>query len=318
LLTTGVDAKTCKLIVLDQNINSMTEFKQIIGRGTRLREDYQKLYFTIMDFKGATRLFFDEDFDGEPVMIYEPKPDDPILPNEEITLDDITLGATGDSDIEDLEPPIYDTNTSETSHLDQSQRRSKYVIDDVNVKLAVQLEQYLDADGKLITEDYRVLLKADIQKTLQAEFGSLSNFLRRWNESERKQAVLEQLLKQGISLQTLQKAVPKGTELDAFDLVAHVAFNQKPLTRRERANQVKKRDVFGKYSEQAKAVLEALLDKFSEHGVQDIEDPKVLELPPFDQFGSKTQIRRGIFGGVDEYSQAIHELEQALYDDKSA
>lgn len=312
LLTTGVDAKTCKLIVLDQTINSMTEFKQIIGRGTRLREDYQKLYFTIMDFKGATRLFADPDFDGEPVVIYEPKPDEPVVPPE-VTEPPISG---------EPEPPPYlpqpdggeDDPPSATAGGSGGEGRIKYYIDDVKVRVAVERSQYLDADGKLITEDYRVLLKDDIRKTLQAEFGSLTDFLRRWNSADRKQAVIEELAEHGVPLAVLQQAVANGDELDAFDLVAHVAFNQKPLTRRERANNVKKRDVFGKYGEQARAVLEALLDKFADHGVQDIEDAKVLELPPFDQFGSKTQIRRGIFGSIEQYTQAVQELEQALYD----
>jgi type I restriction enzyme R subunit len=305
LLTTGVDAKTCKLIVLDQNINSMTEFKQIIGRGTRLREDYQKLYFTIMDFKGATRLFADPDFDGEPVVIYEPKPDEPVVPPEITEV----LGTS------EPEPPPYGPGPIGGDDTGGGgEGRTKYVIDDVNVRVAVERSQYLDADGKLITEDYRVLLKDDIKKALQAEFGNLTDFLRRWNSAERKQAVLEELAEHGVPLPILQQAVANGSELDAFDLVAHVAFDQKPLTRRERANNVKKRDIFGKYGEQARAVLEALLDKFADHGVQDIEDAKVLELPPFDQFGSKTQIRRGIFGSLEQYTQAVRELEQALYD----
>ncbi|WP_019866545.1 EcoAI/FtnUII family type I restriction enzme subunit R [Methylovulum miyakonense] len=306
LLTTGVDAKTCKLIVLDQNINSMTEFKQIIGRGTRLREDYQKLYFTIMDFKGATRLFADPDFDGEPVIIYEPKPDEPVVPPDDQPT------TTGNP----TPPPdegTYDVGSEGTAGVGEG--RTKYVLDDVDVRVAVERSQYLDADGKLITEDYRVLLKDDIKKSLQAQFGSLTDFLRRWSESERKQAILDELKDQGIPLEVLQQAVANGAELDMFDLVAHVAFNQKPLTRRERANQVKKRDIFGKYGEQARMVLEALLDKFADHGVQDIEDSKVLELPPFDQIGTKTQIRRGIFGSTENYAQAIHELEQALYDE---
>ncbi|WP_339754746.1 DEAD/DEAH box helicase family protein [uncultured Marinobacter sp.] len=308
LLTTGVDAKTCKLIVLDQNINSMTEFKQIIGRGTRLREDYQKLYFTIMDFKGATRLFADPDFDGEPVVIYEPEPGDPVIPPE-----DINPPTTAEP-----ESPPYGPNPSSGDDAptgeDTGGGRIKYVLDDVNVRLAVERSQYLDANGKLITEDYRVLLKDDIKKMLQAEFGTMSDFLRRWSSAERKQAVLEELAEHGVPLIILQQAVSNGSELDAFDLVAHVAFDQKPLTRRERADNVKKRNVFGKYGEQARAVLGALLEKFADHGVQDIEDAKVLELPPFDQFGSKTQIRRGIFGSVEQYTQAVHELEQALYD----
>jgi type I restriction enzyme R subunit len=310
LLTTGVDAKTCKLIVLDQNINSMTEFKQIIGRGTRLREDYQKLYFTIMDFKGATRLFADPDFDGEPVVIYEPEPDEPVVPPEIIEPPE-----TGETN-----PPPYGPGTPGEdapgggSGSGGGEGRIKYVVGDVNVRIAVERSQYLDVDGKLITEDYRVLLKDDIRKSLQATFGTLTDFLRRWNATERKQAVLDELAEQGVPLEILQQAVANGSELDAFDLVAHVAFDQKPLTRRERANQVKKRNIFGQYGEQARAVMEALLEKFADHGVQDIEDAKVLELPPFDQFGSKTQIRRGIFGSVEQYTQAVLALEHALYD----
>jgi len=310
LLTTGVDAKTCKLIVLDQNINSMTEFKQIIGRGTRLREDYNKLYFTIMDFKGATRLFSDPDFDGEPTYIYEPTEDDPIIPPEEEQpegSDDEELGGVDDG------YPENEPGGSTGGGI--SEPRIKYVIDDVNVDLAVERSQYLDVDGKLITEDYRVLLKDQIEQSLKQSFGSLNDFLRRWGESERKQVILEELAEQGIPLDVLQQAVPNGSEFDAFDLVTHVAFNQKPLTRKERANNVKKRDVFGKYGDQAKTVLEALLDKFADHGVQDIENPKVLELPPFDQIGSKTQIRRGIFGSLEQYNQALSDLEEELYKD---
>lgn len=306
LMTTGVDAKTCKLIVLDQNIKSMTEFKQIIGRGTRLREDYQKLYFTIMDFKGATRLFSDPDFDGDPVVIHEPKGDEPVVPPDDAG--DQHLLSLGD------QQPANDGNNPQPTALKTGVERVKYVLDDVSVRLAAERSQYLDADGKLITEDYRVLLRDDIRRALQAEFGTLTDFLRRWNSADRKQAVLEALAEQGVPLVVLQQAIPNGNELDAFDLVVHVAFDQKPLTRRERASKVKKRDVFGQYGEQARAVLEALLDKFADHGVQDIEDAKVLELPPFDQFGSKTQIRRGIFGGVDQYIQAVQTLEQALYD----
>jgi type I restriction enzyme R subunit len=309
LLATGVDAKTCKLIVLDQNINSTAEFKQIIGRGTRLREDYQKLYFTIMDFRGATRLFADADFDGDPVVIYEPGPHDPVVPP------DAAEAAGAD------EPDLPSYGTGPAGVFDPAASggaggdgRPRYVIDDVDVRVAVERSQYLDADGRLITEDYRVLLRDDIRKVLQAEFGSLGDFLRRWNGAERKQAVLEELAGHGVSLEVLQQAVPDGQALDAFDLVAHVAFDQKPLTRRERASQVRKRDAFGTYGEQARAVLEALLDKFADHGVQDIEDARVLELPPFDQFGTRTQIRRGIFGSVEQYTRAVHELEQALYD----
>lgn len=310
LLTTGVDAKTCKLIVLDQTINSMTEFKQIIGRGTRIREDYQKLYFTIMDFKGATRLFADPKFDGDPVVIYEPKPNDPIVP----PVDD-PLPIVAES-----EPPPFTPEPSGGGDDGggSGEGRIKYFIDDVDVHKAIERSQFLDADGNLITEDYRVFLKGEIRKSLQAQFGSLRDFLRRWSEAERKQAVIDELKGLGIPLEALQEAVPGSEDLDAFDLIAHVAFDQKPLTRQERANNVKKRNYFGKYGEQAQAVLEALLEKYADHGISDIEDVKILELPPFDQYGTKTQIRRGIFGGVDKYSQAIIELEQALYSEMRA
>lgn len=310
LLTTGVDAKTCKLIVLDQNINSMTEFKQIIGRGTRIREDYNKLYFTIMDFKGATRLFADPDFDGEPVVIYEPKPDEPVVPPD-IIEQPPTVGTA-----EPPQPP-YAPEPSGGSTGD-GEGRTKYYVDDVEVRTAAERSRYLDADGKLVSEDYRVFLKDDIKKSLRAQFGSLTEFLRRWSQAERKQAIVDELKDQGMAIEVLQQAIPSSADFDLFDLVAHIAFDQKPLTRKERANNVKKRNYFGKYGDQARAVLESLLEKYADHGITDIEDPKVLELPPFDKYGTKSQIRRGIFGSPEKYSEAITELEHALYNDKSA
>ncbi|MDD2389057.1 MAG: DEAD/DEAH box helicase family protein [Desulfobacterales bacterium] len=313
LLSTGVDAKTCKLIVLDQNINSMTEFKQIIGRGTRIREDYHKLFFTIMDFKGATRLFADPLFDGEPVVIYEPKPDEPVVPPEESGPNwPPVVGETPEL----CDPPVSTGLDSQST--DVGSGRIKYYLDDVAVSTAVERSQYLDADGKLITEDYRVYLKEEIKKTLQDQFGSLKGFVRRWSTTERKQAVIDELNALGIPLSVLQKAVPNADELDIFDLIAHIAFDQKPLTRQERANNVKKQNYFGKYGDSARAVLEVLLEKYADHGIGDIEDSKILELPPFDQYGTKTQIRRAIFGGADNYSQALTELEQALYSQQSA
>lgn len=311
LLATGVDAKTCKIIVLDQNINSMSEFKQIVGRGTRIREDYQKLYFTIMDFKGATRLFADPDFDGEPVVIYEPKPGDSILPPEGIGTED---NGQSIQSFDSAEFPEQDNSKPRAG----IQRRDKYYVDDVDVRTAIERSQYLDVDGNLITEDYRVYLKEELRKTLQTQYGSLNEFLRRWTETDRKQAIIEELKEQGVSLEVLEQALPNSRDLDIFDLVAHIAFDQKPLTRRERADNVKKRNIFAKYGDQARAVLEALLEKYADHGITDIEDSRVLELPPLDQYGTKTQIRRGIFGSVEQYSQAITELEEALYEEKSA
>lgn len=311
LLATGVDAKTCKLIVLDQNIESMTQFKQIIGRGTRIREDYGKLYFTIMDFKGATRLFQDEKFDGEPVMIYEPKSDEPIIPADDEGADkSIVL----ENPPNDAEGAVGDDRGDEGSGEVTLGGRTRYYLDDVLVGPGVERASYLDEHGKLISEDYRVFLKGDIQRTLRQQFTSLDNFLLRWNDAERKQAVVDELKEHGIPLSHLSQAVPNGTDLDVFDLVAHIAFDAKPLTRRERAELVKKRDYFSKYGEQARAVLDALLEKYADHGITDVEDPAILELPPFTALGTKTQIRRGIFGSNEAYSKAITELEHALYD----
>ncbi|MBU1172682.1 MAG: DEAD/DEAH box helicase family protein [Proteobacteria bacterium] len=316
LMTTGVDAKTCKLIVLDQNINSMTEFKQIIGRGTRLREDYQKLFFTIMDFKGATRLFADPDFDGEPVVIYEPGEDDPVVPPEDDGQGETLTDGNGNPVLPENSYPDADPDWDTTNEV--REKPAKYHIDDVAVRTAVERSQYLDVDGRLITEDYRVFLKEDIKRTLTDQYQTLHDFLRRWNESDRKKKVIDELERSGIPIDVLKQAVTGSEAFDVFDLVSHIAFDQKPLTRRERADNVKKRNYFGKYGDQAREVLESLLEKYAHNGIADLEDPKVLELPPFDRFGSLTQIRRGIFGGNDQFTQAITELEQALYDnDKS-
>jgi type I restriction enzyme R subunit len=314
LLATGVDAKTCKLIVLDQSINSMTQFKQILGRGTRIREDYNKLYFTIMDFKNATRLFQDKDFDGEPVTVYEPGPDEPVVPPEDLTSPDST-GDTGDTVGLDTEAGSSEFSDSDlvATQIRESTSQPRYTIDDVRVRAAIERSQYLDANGRLVTEDYRVLLRDEIRKTLRREFASLADFLRRWTGAERKQAVLDELAEQGVPIEVLREAVPNGHALDAFDLVAHIAFDQPPLSRRERAEHVRKRNYFGQYGDDARAVLDALLDKYANHGIVDLEDPKVLELPPFDRIGSKTRIRRGIFGGSENFSEALTELERQLY-----
>jgi type I restriction enzyme R subunit len=312
LLSTGVDAKTCKLIVLDQTINSMTQFKQIIGRGTRIREDYNKLYFTIMDFKGATRLFYDPEFDGDPVTVYEPGPNDPIVPPLDDGTDDADkkpdpLGE-GDGNRDPKNPP-NDDSIPETIH---------YVIDDQPVMIAAERSSYLNEHGQLVTEEYRVMLKEDIRKTLQSEFSTFTDFLRRWNDADRKQAVMDELKEQGISLAALRRSIPNGDQVDAFDLIAHIAFDQPPLSRKERANNVKKRNYFTKYGDEARAVLEALLEKYADHGISDIEDPRILELPPFSELGTKTQIRRGIFGSNENYSRALSELEKMIYEQESA
>lgn len=187
------------------------------------------------------------------------------------------------------------------------------MIDDVKVSLAVESSQYLDENGKLVTESYRSSLKQQVKNSIKAEFKSLDDFLKRWNKADRKQAIIDELSVHGIKLDVLQQAIENGDQLDLFDLITHLAFDQKPLTRRERANKVKKRDVFGKYGDQAKLVLDGLLEKFADHGVQDIEDAKILDMPPFNRIGTKYQIRREIFGSPQKYKQAIQDLEQALY-----
>jgi type I restriction enzyme R subunit len=292
LLSTGVDVQTCKLIVLDKRIESMTEFKQIIGRGTRINEAYGKVYFTIMDFRKATELFADPDFDGDPVQIYEPKGDDPIVPPE-------GPGETSDED----ETIVCGV---EVGPRGKCQRRTKYYVRDVEVNLVAERIQYYGKDGKLITES----LNDYTRKAVRNNFASLHDFLSRWTSADRKQAIVEELENEGILLEALADEV--GTDFDPFDLVAHVAFGQKPLTRRERADNVKKRNYFAKYEGVARAVLEALLDKYADEGLSNIEDPKVLKIQPFDQYGTPSEIV-DVFGGKAKYFQAIRELEENLY-----
>jgi type I restriction enzyme R subunit len=293
LMTTGVDAQTCELIVLDRRINSMTEFKQIIGRGTRINEDYGKLYFTIMDFKRATALFADPDFDGDPVQIYEPAPDDPPTPPETGEEDEAGTGPERPGTTDDP-PPGEPGGTT------------KYYVDDVEVRVATERVQYLDADGKLITES----LKDYTRKTVRKAYVSLDAFLNAWNDAERKQAIIDELNNQGVFLEELAEQV--GRDYDPFDLVCHVAFDQPPLTRKERAEQVKKRNVFAKHGDQARAVLDALLQKYADAGIKSVESLEVLRVDPFARFGTPVEIIK-LFGGKPGYLAAIRELETALY-----
>jgi len=293
LLSTGVDAQTCKLIVLDKQIQSLTEFKQIIGRGTRINEAYGKAFFTIMDFRKATELFADPAFDGRPVQIYEPKGDDPITPpedpsqqsedEEEIIVEGVQVGPTR-----------------------RGERQIKYYVDDVEVNLVAERIQYYGKDGKLVTES----LNDYTRKAVNKNFASLDDFLRKWTSADRKQAIVEELENEGILLNALAEEV--GKDFDPFDLIAHVAYGQKPLTRRERAENVKRRDYFSKYSEKARAVLEALLDKYADEGLTNLEDPNVLKVQPFNRYGTPTEIIQE-FGGREQYFQAIKHLEQQLY-----
>jgi len=283
LLSTGVDAQTCKVIVLDQRIESMTEFKQIIGRGTRIREDYGKFYFTIIDFKKATELFADPDFDGNPVSVYDPEP---------------AGGSGGGGPEPEPEPPLPPGP--------EPQPRVKYYVDDVPVWIVGERIQYYGKDGKLITES----LKDYTRRTVLEEFASLNEFLRRWTEAEKKSAVIDELEGHGVLFDALAEEV--GRDYDSFDLICHVAFGQPPLTRKERADNVRKRDYFAKYGEQARAVLEGLLDKFADEGVEDIEDLGVLRVRPLSDLGTPVEILRA-FGGRDAFVAAVHDLEGQLY-----
>lgn len=293
LMTTGVDAQTCKLIVLDRRINSMTEFKQIIGRGTRINEDYGKLYFTIMDFKRATSLFADPDFDGEPVVIFEPRPDEPPVPPDEPT-------PPGD---ETPEPPLPPDPWPDE---DGPRRPVRYIVDNVSVSVVLERVQYLDINGKLITES----LKDYSRKTVREAFSSLDEFLTVWNDAERKQAILEELASKGVFFDELADQV--GRDYDAFDLICHVAFDQPPLTRQERAQHVKKRNVFAKYGDEARAVLDALLQKYADAGITSVESLEILKVDPLTAHGTPMEIVK-LFGGRNGYLAAIRELETALY-----
>lgn len=292
LMSTGVDAQTCHLIVLDKRIASMTEFKQIIGRGTRINEDYNKFFFTIMDFRGATALFADPTFDGEPVQIYEPGPGDPPVPPDVET----------ESRHVDEDPAPYDSAPNDP----YSTGPTRYVVNNVHVSVSLERVQYLDENGKLITES----LKDYSRKTVLATYASLDDFLTVWNDAEKKQAVLEELAAKGVFLDELAEQV--GREYDAFDLICHIAFDAPPLTRKERAEKVNKRDVFSKYGDKARAVLDSLLQKYADSGITSVESMDILKVDPLTTHGTPVEILK-LFGGRDGYLAAIRELENALY-----
>lgn len=305
LLSTGVDAQTCRLIVLDRDVGSMTEFKQIVGRGTRVHEDSRKFFFTLMDFRGATNHFADPDFDGEPVQIYEPGEDDPVTPPD----DDSTVGDPGDDQSDqpgEDETIIGDGETPDITITDDGGRRGKVYVDGVPVIIVAERVEYLDESGKLVTESLRDFTK----KALRKRFASLDDFLTRWNGAERKQALIDELSAEGLALDVIADEL--GKDLDPFDLICHVAFDRKPLTRRERAANVQKRDVFAKHGEQARAVLRALLDKYADEGVLNLDDTNVLRIPPLNTLGTPVQLIK-VFGGKAGFEDAVHALQNELY-----
>ena len=307
LMTTGVDAQTCKVIVLDANINSMTKFKQIIGRGTRINEDFGKLFFTILDFRNATDLFADTAFDGDPIRIK------PITEN--IDLGDII------EEEESIDEPIIDIETGEELILKNPQMtyteppvlnsvvaapREKIYVKGIEVSVLISRELYFDQHGRPIT----VSLKDHTRDIITTKYGSLSDFLNLWTATEKKEAIVSELLIQGVLVNALLDAVDK--PVDLFDLICYLAYDQPPLTRKERANNVKKRNYFTKYGEQARKVLEALLDKYADEGVENIESMEILRVKPFDEIGSAYEIISQ-FGGKSQYLEAVKELEIELY-----
>lgn len=290
LLSTGADCKMTKLIVLDEMIGSMTEFKQIIGRGTRLREKEGKTHFVVMDFRNVTRLFADPDWDG-PIMIDPgftpggqttpptPGPDDPPGP---------------------VDPP--------------GPKNPKPIVDRDGCKVEIihKTVSVYDANGKLLRQESIV----DYTKeNIRGEYASLDNFIRQWSKEEKKEKIREMLLERGIDLE-LMKSEQNMSDVDDFDFICHVAFDKKPLTRKERANNVKKKDFLSKYSGIAREVLESLLDKYMNTGIYEIEKTEILKLDPFQKLGKPAKIA-GYFGGKAGYMQAVKELEEAIYADEA-
>lgn len=309
LLTTGVNAKTCKLIVLDQNIQSMTKFKQIIGRGTRIDEKFNKLWFTILDFKKATELFADPRFDGIPEKVMVKEPDQIIDPDDD-NFEDEFNDPTNSNDAEETE--INDPETEYNGSIDpfdpeEPEKIRKYRVSGVDVKKVAERVQYYDENGKLVTESFKDYTK----KTVQKQFASLDDFIKSWTQAERKETIIQELEKEGVIWQALREDV--GKEFDPFDLICHVVFDQPPLTRQERINNVKKRNYFTKYSEQAQNVLNILLDKYADVGLSEMENIRIFKTSPLNELGSTKEIITNIFGSKKEYYKALADLEQALY-----
>jgi len=301
LMTTGIDAQTCKLIVLDSNIASMTEFKQIIGRGTRINEEYDKTFFTIMDFRNVTDLFADPDFDGEPVRVKE------IGEDEEFEDPENEEDETIIEDGEEVEFPEYETpNIIDGGDIEENEPREKIFVNGVDISVLNERVQILDEKGKLITGSLKDYTKAQVHK----KFATLDDFLNKWNSSDKKQVIIDELEENGIIYENFKEEI--GKDMDIFDLILHCAYDKPPLSRKERAQNVKKRDYFTKYSEQAKAVLETLLQKYADEGIENIESLNILQVQPFNQIGSPLEIIK-LFGGKQQYLNAVSELEHELY-----
>ena len=316
LMTTGTDAKTCKLIVLDSNIGSMTEFKQIIGRGTRVEEDLEKLYFTIIDFRNVTDKFADKDFDGAPVKIKVSSQDDKLseevidegtgddqidpVTGEKVQFEEVYgFDDSGNMELGEKTPPYGVVEPVET-------KKEKVYVAGVDVSILSERRQFLDANGKLITCSLKEFTKTGILTS----YRSLDNFLQAWNDAEKKRAIIEELESQGIIFEELKDEIKN--DLDIFDLICHIAWDAPALTRKERAENVRKRNYWTKYGDKARNVLNAILDKYAETGIEAIEDMKVLTVPPITDIGTPKEIIDS-FGGKPQYLQAIRELEAEIY-----
>ena len=312
LLSTGVDVQTCKLIVLDREVGSMTEFKQIVGRGTRLHADTEKYYFTLVDFRQATKHFADPDFDGPPIQDEEWDENHTRTDhqdNDQAIDDPDELDPDATDDGEDENVLVGDPDAPEEPGLELGQAgepRRKYYIKGRPVLVLTERVEYLDEQGKLVTESLRDYSR----RLVRQQYADLDGFLRRWRGEERKQVILQELAEEGLLLEALQEEV--GRELDPFDLICHIAYDQPPLSRAQRAARLR-RDVFSRYGPQARAVLEALLEKYATEGVVDeLDNVKILRIPPFSQMGTLVELV-GEFGGKAGFERAVHELQAELY-----
>lgn len=285
MLSTGVDCKTCGLIVIDKEIGSMTEFKQIVGRGTRLRIDKGKWHFEILDFRNATQLFKDPEFDGDP----DPKDDEG--------------GKKGDNG------GSGGRKGGEGGDEKTGEGHRKYIVDGHDIRITHEKVSYLGADGHtLVTES----LTDFTRKSIRGKYATLDDFINNWNEVDRKKVIVDELKEYNVLIDAVREANPQLAEADIFDIICHVAFDRKPMTRRERANNVKKRDYLSKYQGMARQVLETLLDKYADNGIIELENENVLELPPFNQIGTPVKIIK-FFGGIKGYMNALTELKTELY-----
>lgn len=285
LLSTGVDCKTVGLIVIDKEIGSMTEFKQIVGRGTRLLKDHGKWHFEILDFRNATDLFRDPAFDGDPLPSsgddpYRDPKRKPEVPDDVVIIDD-----------------------------DPKPKKKKLVVNGQEIRIQTEIVSVLGADGRTLETTN---ITDFTRRSIRNRYATLDDFLHRWTETERKQAILDELADENVLIDAVRQANPTLEESDIFDVICHVAYGQKPLTRRERVNNVRKRNIFAKYGPECRVVLEALLDKYADQGILNMENPATLQLAPFSQIGTPVKIAK-LFGGKAQFLQAVRELELELY-----